>query len=570
MNIYRKHIAEKIAGIIGDDKIEAEPLLEYPPSDQMGDLAFPCFSLAKSLRKSPKVIAEELKDKFPSDQLIEKAETAGPYVNFFVNKSHLISNVLKQINSEKANYGKSDIGSGQTIAIEYSAPNIAKPFGIGHLRSTVIGASLKRIFEHLGYKTIGINHLGDWGTQFGKLVLAYKKWGDDSKLAENPIGHLYEIYVKIHQAEEKDEKIAEQTRAEFKKLEQGDSENLSLWKKFSDLSKKEFGKIYKILNVSFDYDMGESFYIDKIPGVENSLENSGLLKKSRQATIVDLEDYGMPPVLIKKSDDTSLYATRDLAAAIYRKETYNFDKMVYVVGIAQSLYFRQLFKTLELMGNDWASDCHHVSFGWIKLGEEMMSTRRGNIVFLEDVLNKTIDKARKIIEENSPDLNDPESVARAVGIGAVIFTDLSSRRGSDISFDWNRMLDFRGNSGPYIQYSHARICSILRKYGKEVPQQYNADLLILPEEFAIAKMLSRYPDIIVKASKEFDPFYISTFLLELCGIFNTYYQKYRSPKDRILSSEDELSEPRVALVSCVKTVLFSGLEILGISAPEMM
>ena len=570
MKIYKSHIAGKIANILGDDKDRIESLLEVPPSEEMGDLSFPCFTLAKTLRKAPAAIAEELKEKIAPDDLVEKIETAGPYINFHINRGHLIGSVLKQISSSESNYGKSDEGNGKTVIIEYSSPNIAKPFGIGHLRSTVIGASLKNIYDHLGYNVISMNHLGDWGTQFGKLIYAYKTWGDEGKLNEDPIKHLYDIYVKIHQEEESNPELVERTRLEFKKLEDGDPENTELWRRFSDLSRAEFQKIYDMMGVRFDYDQGESFYIERIPGVEKSLDEKGLIKQSQDATIVDLEKFDMPPLLIRKSDDTSLYATRDLAAAIYRKNEYGFERMIYVVGVAQSLYFRQLFKALELMGMKWANECHHVSFGWVKLGEEMMSTRRGNIVFLEDVLNKTIDKARGIIEENSPDLPEPDKVAYMVGTGAVIFTDLGCRRDTDIAFDWERMLDFRGNSGPYIQYSHARIRSVLRKYGKEVSGEINAALLTLPEEFALAKLLSRYPEIIKKAGEEFDPYFISAFLLEICGVFNTYYQKYKSPEDRILSSRNDLADTRVALVNCAGIVLHSGLELLGISAPEMM
>jgi arginyl-tRNA synthetase len=354
LKIYKSHIADRIAEILGDDRDRIESLLEIPPSEDMGDLAFPCFTLAKSMRKAPTAIAEELKGKISTDDWIDKIETAGPYINFVINKNHLIKTVLERISAERFEYGRTAEGAGKTVIIEYSSPNIAKPFGIGHLRSTVIGASLKRIYEYLRYKVISMNHLGDWGTQFGKLIYAYKAWGDEKKLNEDPINHLYELYVKIHQEEENNEDLAELTRSEFKKLEDGDSANLELWKRFSDLSRSQFQKIYEMLGVKFDYDQGESFYIDKIRGVEERLENQGLLKESREATIVDLEEYRMPPVLIRKSDDTSLYATRDLAAAIYRKSEYNFDRMIYVVGVAQSLYFRQLFKTLELMGMNWA------------------------------------------------------------------------------------------------------------------------------------------------------------------------------------------------------------------------
>jgi arginyl-tRNA synthetase len=570
LKFYKNHIAEKIAVIIGGEADRLVPLLEFPPSDEMGDLAFPCFTLAKSMRKAPNTIAQELESEFEPDDIIESVIAVGPYVNFFINKNHVISTVLTRILDEGEDYGNSDEGLNKTVIIEYSSPNIAKPFGIGHLRSTVIGSSLKNIYEHLGYNVVGINHLGDWGTQFGKLVYAYRNWGNEAKLKEDPIKHLYDLYVKIHREEEKDPLLAELTRLEFKKLEEGNPENTELWKKFSDFSRKEFQKIYDMLGVEFDSIQGESFYIDNIADVERALNKRGLLKKSRDADIVDLEEYGMPPVLIRKSDETSLYATRDLAAAIYRQEKYRFEKMIYVVGVAQSLYFRQLFKALELMGNVWSSHCHHVSFGWVKLGEEMMSTRRGNIVFLEDVLNETVKKAREIVEENSPDVPDQGEVAYAVGIGAVKFADLSCRRDTDIAFDWDRMLDFRGNSGPYIQYSHARMCSVLRKYGREIDKVCNMDLLSLPEEYGMAKMLNRFPDIVNKAAKEYDPYYISNFLLELCGIFNTYYQKYKLPEDRILSSRSDLADSRVTLVSCAKTVLRTGLGMLGISAPEMM
>lgn len=570
MKKYKKHIAVSIAEKIGLDPPEIEPLIEMPPSEDMGDLAFPCFSLAKRLRKSPRAIAGDLQNAIAPIDPVERIEANGSYLNFFLNHTSLIGDVVSEVMGKGRDYGKSEMGSGKTVVLEYSAPNIAKPFGIGHLRSTVIGAALKKIYAHLGYDVVGINHLGDWGTQFGKLLYAYKRWGDESKLSADPISHLYDIYVKVHQEGEKDPEIEDAIRAEFKKLEEGDPENTILWKRFSDLSKEEFEKIYDLLGVKFDSDVGESFYIDKIPETEKALRDAGLLSVSREATIVDLEKFNMPPMLVRKSDDTTLYATRDLAAAIYRKKTYNFHKMIYVVGVAQSLYFRQLFKVLELMGLDWSSDCHHVSFGWIKLGDEMMSTRRGNIVILEDVISKTVEKTQKIIEESSPDLPDSDKTAFDVGVGAVIFADLAYKRDSDISFEWEKMLDFKGYSGPYLQYSHARICSVLRKYGQDISSDGNTALLRLPEEYVMAKKLSLFPDTIIKASEEFEPQHIAVFLLELCGVFNTYYQKYRSPEDRILSSDGETAKARVALAKCVNTVLNSGLNLLGIAAPEMM
>ncbi|HBZ00494.1 MAG TPA: arginine--tRNA ligase, partial [candidate division Zixibacteria bacterium] len=441
----KNDIAEKVSAAAGVDKAQLVDLIEIPPTDEMGDLALPCFYLSKALRKSPAAIATELAAKIAPDDFIDRVEAKGPYLNFFLKRERVISDVVTEISSQKENYGKDTEGAGKTVVIDYSSPNIAKPFGIGHLRSTVIGAALKRIFEHRGYKVIGINHLGDWGTQFGKVILAYKLWGDEAKLAGNPIEYLYDLYVKIHQEEEKNPTLSERTREEFKKLESGDPENLALWKRFSDLSKQEFDKIYNILGITFESLAGESFYNDKIANTEKLLTQKDLLSQSREATIVDLEIFGLQPLLIKKSDETTLYATRDLAAAIYRKETYNFDKMLYVVGVAQSLHFRQLFKVLELLEFNWVKNCYHISFGWVKLGEEMMSTRKGNIVFLDDVILKAIGLAKSIIEKGNPDLPDPEKTAREVGIGAVVFTDLAFRRDTDISFDWDRMLDFSGN-----------------------------------------------------------------------------------------------------------------------------
>jgi arginyl-tRNA synthetase len=567
---YKNHIAEIISEKVRMEPQEIIPLIEVPPSEEMGDLAFPCFPLTRVCKKPPQAIAKDLEKVISPDGPVKEVRAIGPYLNFTLDRVSLVGDTISAIRSSGAEYGKSDEGIGKTVVVEYSSPNIAKPFGIGHLRSTVIGAALKRVYQHLGYKVIGLNHVGDWGTQFGKLLYAYKRWGDESKLQSDPIGHLYDLYVKIHRQEEEKPEMAEATRDEFRKLEEGDAENLELWKQFSDLSKREFGKIYEMMGIEFDSDVGESFYIDRIPVTEKLLDEAGLLSESRDATIVDLEKYGMPPMLIRKSDDTTLYATRDLAAAIYRKEKYGFDRMIYVVGVAQSLYFRQLFKVLELMGFDWAADCHHVSFGWVKLGDEMMSTRRGNIVFLDDVIARTVEKTGNIIKEGSPDLPDGDRVAFEVSIGAVIFADLAYRRESDISFDWGKMLDFKGYSGPYLQYSHARICSVLRKYGREIPVDINADLLVLPEEFALAKKLAIYPDILKKAADEFEPQHISSFLLELCGIFNTYYQRYRSPEDRILSTDKGTADSRVALTNSVRLVLSSGLSLLGLSAPDMM
>jgi arginyl-tRNA synthetase len=579
---FKIHIAERIAAIAGIDKSKFVDAFEMPPNEQMGDLALPAFVFLKLAKdhsglksqlaelKGPPAIAAYYAKSIHPDDIIEKVESKGPYLNFYLKHTGVISQTIADISTRRSDYGKSKLGNGKTIVIDYSSPNIAKPFGIGHLRSTVIGAALKKIFQYQGYDVVGVNHLGDWGTQFGKVIMAYRLWGDENILKETPVEHLYDLYVRFHREEEADPTLTDKARNEFRKLEAGDPENLTLWKKFAGLTKDEFSKIYDILGVSFESDAGESFYNDKIANVENLLGEKGLLSISRDATIVDLEKFGMQPLLVKKSDDTTLYATRDLAAAIYRKETYNFHKSLYVVNVAQSLHFKQLFKTLELMGYDWAADCHHVSFGWVKLGDEMMSTRKGNIVLLEDVIDKAVGLARTAMKKSNIEHPDPDKTAREIGIGAVVFTDLAYRRDTDIAFDWDRMLDFSGNSGPYLQYTHARICSVIRKYGKPIDNIFSAESLTLPEEYVMTKKLSQFPDIIDKAANEFEPFVISSFLLELCGIFNTYYQKYKSPEDRILSVKPELADARIALINCVGHILRNGLTILGLGAPEIM
>lgn len=576
MNLIKSHIADRLSQAVELNQSEIYALFEIPPDDSLGDLAFPCFILSKKLKKSPNIIARDLSAAIAPDSFIASVSANGPYLNFFINRVNFAMDIINKIQSASSRYGSSTLGQNKTIVMDYSSPNIAKPFGIGHLRSTVIGAALKRIFEFQGYKVIGVNHLGDWGTQFGKLITAYKLWGDPARLAAQPIDHLFELYVKIHQEEEKEKKgsgessLEQQTRDEFKKLESGNKENLELWKKFSELSWLEFTSIYEMLGVKFESKAGESFYNDKMEVVVETLKNKKLLSTSRDAQIVDLEKFSMPPLLIKKGDGTSLYATRDLAAAIFRKQEYNFDKSLYIVGVAQSLHFQQLFKTLELMGYEWAKDCRHVSFGWVKLGDEMMSTRMGNIVFLKEVIDRTIELAASIIAKNSTDIEEPKRVAFQVGVGAVIFAQLGFRRDTDISFEWDRMLAFDGNTGPYLQYTHARICSVLRKYDRPLPSTFNPEMLKLAEEHQIIKKLGLFPDIIDRAADECEPYIISSFLLDICGIFNTYYQKYRSSDDRILSSDKAKAEARLILIDALKSVLNSGLKLLGLYPIEKM
>ncbi len=570
MNPYKKHICETLARSTGQSFDEILSSLEVPPNVEWGDYGWPCFSLAKSFKKAPPLIARELAERIKPDKFIQSITAQGPYLNFTLDKKAAIDYICRKVFSESKSYGKSDIGGGRKVIIEYSSPNIAKPMGIGHLRSTVIGATLRRIYEYLGYQVISINHLGDWGTQFGKLALAYKRWADLEKMKEDPIKELYRIYVKIHSEAEIDNSIEDECRAMFKRLEDGDPEIVELWHNFVKLSLDDFNKIYDMLGVKFDYYTGESFYQKMVPDLIRLLDEKHLSRESEGAQIVPLDDHGLEPLLLKKKDGSTLYSTRDLAAAIYRHQTYDFDKMLYVVGVAQSLHFKQFFKVLELAGFDWVRNCQHVDFGWVKLGSEMMSTRRGNVVFLNDVIDQTIKKAAGIIEINCPDLENKEEVARQVGIGAVIFADLSVKRQTDVSFDWDRMLDFNGYSGPYLQYAHARLSSVLRKYDNEIDIDADYGLLTLPEEYMLAKLLLEFPDKIVDAANHNEPYIISAYLLELVGLFSTYYQKYKSPTDKILAEDLHLRKAKINLTYGIKTVLNSGLSILGLEAPEKM
>jgi arginyl-tRNA synthetase len=557
----------KVSNLPSDEIYEA---LEIPPQQDWGDYGWPCFPLAKTLKKAPPVIAIELAIKITPDKYIESASSMGPYLNITLNKTATIEHICDDIFAQGENFGKSDIGQGKAIVIDYSSPNIAKPMGIGHLRSTVIGAALKRLYEHLGYKVIGINHLGDWGTQFGKLVAAYHRWADPVEMEKDPIKELYRLYVKIHDESEIDKSLEVESRHIFKRLEDGDEEIVAIWKKFVELSLKDFERIYNKLGIKFEFYTGESFYNDKMEKTIDLLKQKGLTKISQEALIVPLDDFKIEPLLLKKSDGSSLYGTRDLAAAIYRYDTYKFEKILYIVGVAQSLHFRQLFKTLELAGFDWANRCAHVSFGWVTLGGEMMSTRRGNVVFLEEVLDQAVARAQQIIEENNPELENKTETAANVGLGAVIFTDLSVKRETDVSFEWDRMLDFNGQTGPYLQYAHARICSVIRKYGEQPDGRADYSLLKFPEEYNLAKKLLEYPEKIAAAAGLNEPYIISAYLLDLAGLFSTYFQKYKSPDDKILSDNTALTKARVNLSYCVRLVLKSGLNILGIKALEKM
>ncbi|MFO7295248.1 MAG: arginine--tRNA ligase [Clostridia bacterium] len=537
-------------------------MLEYPPNPEMGDIALPCFKLSKILRKPPMHIAQELASNITNMEFIDRVEPVSGYLNFFFNKPLFIEQTLKCILEERERYGSKPIGQGKTIVIDYSAPNIAKPFHVGHLRSTVIGNSLRKIFEFMGYRCIGVNHLGDWGTQFGKLIVAYKLWGNKEEVEAHGIKELLRLYVKFHEEAEKDPKLEDEARNWFARMEKGDSEALKLWQWFKDISLKEFQKVYDLLDVHFDSYAGESFYNDKIDAVIEELKQKNLLKESEGALIVDLEEYGMPPCMILKKDGSSLYATRDIAAAIYRKKEYNFHKCIYVTGAAQSLHFQQWFKVIELMGYEWAKDLIHVPFGLVSLGGEKLSTRKGKVVLLEDILSEAIKKTLEIIESKNPDMENKEEVARYVGVGAVIFSDLYSNRIKDVSFSWDEVLNFDGETGPYVQYTHARCCSVLRK-APEGDGSFNPGMLKTKEEYQVCKTLYQFPEKVMIALNQLEPSVITRYLVNLAQDFNRFYHEHP-----ILVEDQQLRSARLALVEATRITLANGLRLIGLKPLE--
>jgi arginyl-tRNA synthetase len=565
MNAFIDEIVHFLQGQLGRDEAELRQAIEIPPSMQLGDYAFPCFPLAKSLRKAPQAIAAELAGAFQPTRLVREARAIGPYVNFFVDRVAFNRLGLVAIVEQGAAYGASTQGAGRTIVIDYSSPNIAKPFGVGHLRSTVIGNALYKIYTHLGYEVVRINHLGDWGTQFGKLIVAFKRWGSEAELAAHPIQTLYELYVQFHTEVESQPALEDEARAWFKRLEDGDPEARAIWQHFRDLSLQEFARIYERLGIQFDSLAGESFYEPYLEATIERIRQAGLTTVSDQALIVDLQPYNMPPCLLRKKDEATLYATRDLAAAIYRHDTYAFTKMLYVVGADQRLHFQQIFKVLELMGFDWAQDCVHVDFGLIKFNEMKMGTRRGNIIFLEDVLDRAVELAEQIVHEKNPDLPDKRAVAEAVGLGAVIFADLSTRRVKDVNFEWEKVLTFEGETGPYVQYTHARACSVLRKANQAVALDADCSHLTQDEEFDLVRLLGNYPTVLHRAAESYEPFFVTDYLLTLSEHFNKYYHNHR-----ILTDDAQIRAARLLLVKAVQIVIQSGLHLLGIKAPEEM
>ena len=542
---------------------EISQLIEIPPKPEMGDFAFPCFRLAKSYHKAPPMIAQDLKESIGDQAFLSEIKVIGGYLNFYVDKAQYAQQIIDKYNNA-TDYGCSDQGKDKTICIDYSSPNVAKNFHVGHLRTTIIGNSLYKIFSKLGYKVVRINHLGDWGTQFGKLIVAYKKWGSREAVEEKGIEELMDIYVKFHEEAEKDDSLNDEARAWFLKMEQGNEEALEIWQWFRDISLKEFMRVYNILGMEFDSFAGESFYRDKTADVIKRLTDDGLLKESQGAMIVPLDEYDMPPCIVAKKDGSSIYATRDLAAILYRKATYNFDRCLYVTGLEQKLHFAQVFKVIELMGNDYTKNLVHIPYGLVSLKSGKISSRKGNVIFAEDLLRESINKTTSIIEGKNPDIPDKEEVAKQVGIGAIIFNDLYNQRIKDVIFDWNKLLNFDGETGPYVQYTYARASSVLRKIG-EVPDTIDYTLLTDEASIGLLKEIERYPQVIKDAAERYEPSVIARYSIDLAHAFNKFYHECQ------INVEDETTKyTRTNVVKIARYIIKDALSLLGIQCPEQM
>ncbi|MDD7373044.1 MAG: arginine--tRNA ligase [Sarcina ventriculi] len=561
---YKKIVATRLKENIDLDLDKIESLIEIPPKSDMGDFAFPCFQLAKVMKKAPNMIAKDIADVINKDGF-EKVESLGPYINFFMDKVKFSESIVNEILSEKDSYGSSKIGDGKRYLVEYSSPNIAKPFHVGHLFTTAIGNALYKMLKFEGYDTVRINHLGDWGTQFGKLISAYKRWGNEEAIEKSPITELLRIYVKFHDEAEKNPSLEDEGRMYFKKLEEGDNEAVELWKRFKDLSLKEFNNIYSILGVDFDSWAGESFYNDKMDIVVKELEEKNVLTDSNGAKVVMLDEYNMPPCIVVKSDGASIYATRDLAAAMYRKKHYNFDKCIYVVGKDQILHFKQVFKTLELAGHTWAKDCVHIPFGLVKFADRKLSTRKGNVVLLEELLKEAVAKTLETINVKNPELKEKEMVAKEIGIGAVLFTYLKNSREKDIVFDWDEMLSFEGETGPYVQYSYARAKSILRK-AEGINGDADFSKLTSKEEFELTKVLEGFNKAILLAIDRLEPSVVTRYAIEVAKAFNKFYNAHS-----VLNLEDTgLKVARLKLIEATAQVIKNSLNLIGINVVEEM
>ena len=565
----KEEIAKAIATSVNLDEKELVNYIEIPPNSDLGDFAFPCFKLAKELKKAPPIIANEIKENITIDtKILEKIEIQGGYLNFYINKQTLAKEVLTEVDNKKEKYGSVNVGKGKNLVIEYSSPNIAKPFHIGHLRSTVIGGALYKINSFLGYNTVGINYLGDWGLQFGKVMAGLELWKSEYNLEENTIDAILKIYIRFNKEEKENPEMTDLARKAFKKLEDGDEEAKKTWEWLRSLSLENYEKTYNLLNAKFDSYNGEAYYNDKMDPIVEELKQKKLLVESQGAQVVDLEEFGMPPCIVITSAGTTIYATRDITALLDRIKTYNFEKMIYVVGSEQKLHFSQIFKVVELMGyGDYVKRCEHVPFGLVvdKDGEKIGS-RKGNSVSLKDILNEAIEKVKNIINEKNPDLEDKDEVARKVGVGAIIFNDLSNSRIKDEIFDWDMLLNFQGETGPYIQYIYVRTKSVLSKAGY-VPNIKDVDFSKITEKEAmnIIKLLYSFSDVVIQSAEKNEPSIVSRYLIDLAQSFSNYYNEYH-----IITDEKTLQDARLYLTYAVGTVLKTGAELLGMEMPERM
>ena len=560
---FSEKLGEALAAYCAIDTAKIQNMLETPPESEMGDLALPCFRFAKAQKKSPALIAADIATYAVLPEFILKAEAAGGYVNFFIKPEEFAKAVLEA--ALLPDFGSKSLGKGKFICIDYSSINIAKPFHIGHLSSTVIGHSLYRIYENLGYKCVGINHLGDWGTQFGKLIVAYRRWGNKEEVERNSTRALLELYVRFHKEAKTDERLDDEARVWFKRIEDGDDEALKLFDWFKALTLHEVGRVYSMLGIEFDSYAGESFYNDKMNRVIEELEDKNLLRLDKGAYLVDLSPYDMPPCIVLRSDGATLYATRDIAAALYRRDTYDFEKCLYVVAYQQNLHFRQCFKVLELMGYEWASSLVHVPFGMVSMQNGTISTRKGMVIFLEDVLNKAIEKTLSIISEKSPELEDKPKVAQMVGVGAVVFNALYNSRIKDNVFSYETALNFDGETGPYAQYTHARCCAVLRKAGGIKRKEVDYALLTDEDSLNVLRQLSAFPKAILEAAEKYEPYYVSRAVIALAKAYNKFYYN-----QRILGEAEALENARLALTDAVRSVIKKGLYLIGLEAPERM
>lgn len=561
-------LSEAIEGLSAD---EIKDMIEIPADSKMGDYAFPCFKLAKVLRKAPPMIAQGIAEKLQGAEMFEKVESVNAYVNMFLSRKVFMHELVSGVAADRDRFGSSDIGQNRKVIVEFSSPNIAKPFHIGHIRSTVIGNSIYKIHDFLGYDTVRINHLGDYGTQFGKMIVSYRRWGNEEDVTREPIKTLLSYYVKFHEEAENDPSLEDEARDVFTKLENGEPEETRLWQWFRDESLKEFNRVYDMLGIEFDSYAGESFYSDKMERIVNMLKDVKLLKESEGAKIVDLEEYGMSPALITKKDGSSLYITRDIAAAVYRKEHYDFYKNLYIVASQQNLHFQQWIKIIELLGFEWAKDCVHIPFGLVSLEEGTMSTRHGRVVFLEEVLTRAVNQTREIILEKNVNTDNLDVTARQVGIGAVIFQELSNNRIKDYVFSWEKVLNFEGETGPYVQYTHARAASVLRNGGETTNQaiadvaKVNMDYIAGDSAYELAKLIYRFPEAVLDAADKYEPSIVTRHIVDIAQGFNKFYHD-----EHILVDNEEEKKSKLLLVYAAKQTIQNGLKLLGMEAPERM